>query len=274
MTLVSLARAGTPIGVLLARILRSLFSRPVVHYSISIIRDRGIDETALSFILSRHPAPSVFFVDGWTGKGVIARELRRAVIAFNAREGTTLPADLFAVADLCGAAQAATSEDYLIPSSVLGCTISGLVSRSILNDSILRPGDFHGCVHYQEWQSQDLSRWFVDAMMNEIENPRNYELRVQVMTDSDRAERRQRNEAFLHQVGSQFNVRDVNHIKPGIGEATRVLLRRVPDRLLLRDPLHEDVEHLRLLAEERRVPIEVDDTMPYLAAALIQEVGP
>src|SRR5262249_15380076 len=62
-TLVSLARAGTPVGVLLTRILRRRLRRTVRHYSISIIRDRGIDETALRFILRRHATESIVFVD-------------------------------------------------------------------------------------------------------------------------------------------------------------------------------------------------------------------
>ena len=98
-TLVSLARAGTPVGVLLSR---ALGGAP--HYSVSIIRDRGIDEAAVRFILERHPAASVVFVDGWTGKGVIARELAAAVATFNARTGAGLDPGLWAVADLCGAA--------------------------------------------------------------------------------------------------------------------------------------------------------------------------
>src|SRR5262249_17424452 len=129
----------------------------------------GIDETALCHILSRHEAANVVFVDGWTGKGVIARELVKSVHSFNEREGETLDPGLFAVADLCGEAeQSATTEDYLIPSSVLGCTISGLVSRSILNHAVLGPGDFHGCLYYEEFQPHDLSRWFVDVVMNEV----------------------------------------------------------------------------------------------------------
>ncbi len=83
-TLVSLARAGTPVGVVLKHILERVFDRPAAHYSISIIRDRGIDQNALRFILneaSRDPA-GILFVDGWTGKGVIARELKQAIHDF------------------------------------------------------------------------------------------------------------------------------------------------------------------------------------------------
>jgi hypothetical protein len=60
---VSLARAGTPMGALLARALRWLGRTDVRHYSISIIRDRGIDENALAFILRN-------------GKGVRRRDWR------------------------------------------------------------------------------------------------------------------------------------------------------------------------------------------------------
>src|SRR5262245_51077939 len=89
-TLVSLARAGTPVGVILGRILRQRLGRRVAHYSLSIIRDRGIDEIALRFILERHSAASVVYVDGWTGKGVIAEELRKSIVAFNERHDVAL----------------------------------------------------------------------------------------------------------------------------------------------------------------------------------------
>jgi Phosphoribosyl transferase (PRTase) len=46
-TLVSLMRAGTPIGVILKHLLTSVYGCETSHYSISIIRDRGIDQTAL-----------------------------------------------------------------------------------------------------------------------------------------------------------------------------------------------------------------------------------
>lgn len=270
--LVSLARAGTPVGVLLTRILRKQLGRVVAHYSISIIRDRGLDAQALRFVLSRHSAAAVVFVDGWTGKGVIAAELRKSVAAFNEREGENLSAELFAVADLCGVARAATGDDYLIPSSVLGCTISGLVSRSILNSTVVGPGDYHGCVYYHEFHGDDLSRWFVDAMASEIAKQNASACTVKEMTPAKRDDLRRRNAAFLRDVRERYDVRDVNHVKPGIGEATRVLLRRVPDRLLLRDLDHPDIEHLRVLADEKGVRVQADAALPFLAAALIREV--
>ncbi len=72
-------------------------------------------------------------------------------------------------------------------------------------------------------------------------------------------------------VRERFGTTDSNLIKPGIGEATRVLLRRRPRHLLLRNPALPEVAHLRLLAREKRVRVTVEPDLPYLAAALIQE---
>ena len=38
-------------------------------------------------------------------------------------------------------------------------------------------------------------------------------------------------------------------------------------------PEHPDVEHLRLLAGEKRVPVVVDPAMPLQATALIQDLS-
>jgi hypothetical protein len=282
-TLVSLARAGIPAGVLVGRVLRNLLGRRADHYSVSIIRDRGIDEIALRFILDRHTAGSVVFVDGWTGKGVIAEELGQAVGSFNARHGVNLDAGLYTVADLCGAAAfAATCEDYVIPSSVLGATICGLVSRSILNDSVIGPGDFHGCLYYEEFAAHDLSRWFVDEVYGEIARQAEGGELISGTTvhggltprrsPLSRSPLKETSVAFVEDMRRRFGVRDVRHIKPGLGEATRVLLRRVPDCLLVRDARLPEVAHLLVLAREKNVPTIVDAALPYAAAALIKEL--
>jgi hypothetical protein len=274
-TLVSLARAGTPIGVVLRRLLQTVHDRRVSHYSISIIRDRGIDAVALDYILQRHAAGSVAFVDGWTGKGVIARELHRAVGGFNRHRGVHLGPGLHVVADLCGAAAATASiEDYLIPSCLLGATISGLVSRSILSDTVIGPGDFHGCLYYEEFVAHDLSRWFVDELTDECyRQAASVEIATLATPSAADMERcRSLSESFVSRVRDRFGVSSPHHIKPGIGESTRVLLRRYPHLLLLRDGDLPSVAHLRVLAREKRVPVEMDTALPYLAVALIREV--
>ena len=81
--LVSLVRAGTPIGVLLKRTLKQKFNKEIKHYSISIIRDREIDENALKHILKFYPNSEFIFIDGWTGKGVINQQLKKSILQFN-----------------------------------------------------------------------------------------------------------------------------------------------------------------------------------------------
>ena len=79
LVLVSLARAGTPIGILLKRYFTEAYGVDVPHYSISIIRGRGIDKAALHYITELHPLANVQFVDGWTGKGAITKELQHNI---------------------------------------------------------------------------------------------------------------------------------------------------------------------------------------------------
>ncbi|MBC7860278.1 MAG: hypothetical protein H7Z39_16215, partial [Burkholderiaceae bacterium] len=79
-----------------------------------------------------------------------------------------------------------------------------------------------------------------------------------------------RSRAFMDAARKRYGIADVNLIKPGIGEATRVLLRRVPERLIVRDPDAPDVAHLRLLAREKSIPVTVEPALPYQAVALIR----
>ena len=271
-TVVSLARAGTPVGALLARALRGLGRPEVRHYSISIVRDRGIDQNALAFILrraGREPA-GLAFVDGWTAKGVIAEELRRALRHWNDHQPESLDELLHVVSDIGGVADvAATHDDYAIPSGILNATVSGLTSRSILNAAI-GPDDFHGCVFYADFRPWDRSNWFLDRVAAHFATAAPPAVR---RDPEERQERRRAMTDFLAHLHARYRVGNRNFIKPGVAEATRVLLRRVPDLLLLRDLDHPDVEHLRLLAGQKRVSVATDPAMPLRAAALIRDLS-
>ncbi|MCI0654814.1 MAG: cysteine protease StiP family protein, partial [Methylococcaceae bacterium] len=272
-TLVSLARAGTPIGVLLKHVLARYFGRDATHYSISIIRDRGIDQNALRYILERHDDKSLAFIDGWTAKGAIAAELQRSVADFNRIEGSAVSPGLHVLSDLAGEAEAAAGcEDYLIPSSILNATISGLISRSILISGQIGPSDFHGCLFYGQFRAADRSRWFVSKMLKTVEALPKAAL-AQETGPVDRAGLKAVRNRFLADIRTRFGVRDHNRIKPGIGEATRVLLRRVPHLLIVRDLEDRAVHHLRLLAAEKHVPVITDSRLPYRAVSLIQEIS-
>ena len=268
-TLVSLARAGTPVGVVLKHVLERGLQRLTAHYSVSIIRDRGIDQVALQHILAQgHAAESIVFIDGWTGKGVISRELATTLAKFNARHGTAIDGGLYVLSDLAGtAACAASCDDYLIPSSILNATVSGLISRSILNDAI-GPDDFHGCVYYQQFAAHDQSRSFADSLAAQAlalaDQPR------PPAAPSDKEQAAAVSRAYMLAALVQHGIGDVNMVKPGIGEATRVLLRRTPRLLIVRDAGAAEVAHLLLLAQEKNVPMVQDRALPYHAVSLIR----
>lgn len=269
-TIVSLARAGTPVGVILRHLVEHAFGGRPTHFSVSIIRDRGIDTVALREILSRgHPDRSIAFVDGWTGKGVITRELAAAIERFNAANATHLDAGLHVLADLAGtAAFAASADDYLIASSILNATVSGLVSRSILNDAI-GPNDYHGCVFFSEFEAQDLSTWFVDDVVSAaIELHTSHGLPAAEPVCAGTLARISND--YMARTRARFGITDANLVKPGIGEATRVLLRRYPERVIVRDPDDDRVAHLLRLASEKNVMVTVDADLPYNAVSLIR----
>ena len=85
--LVSLARAGTPVGILLRRWAAARHGLELPHYAVSIVRGRGIDPLALRHLAEHHDPARVVFVDGWTGKGAIARELADALAEHGDRFG-------------------------------------------------------------------------------------------------------------------------------------------------------------------------------------------
>lgn len=267
--LVSLARAGTPIGALLRRALAKL-DRKAVHYSVSIIRNRGLDAVAMGDILSCHKAENTVFVDGWTGKGAIAQEL-----ASNVAENfpSLIRAPLCVLSDLAGIADiAANNHDYVIPSAILNGIISGLVSRTILSDDVIDPGDYHGCVILDHLADQDISRWYLDEQMKDVEQnlstARPVPWNAEIKADASRA-----SQAFVREMSVRTGVKDRNRIKPGVGESTRALLRRMPERLFVRDPAQQDLRHLINLAAERGIIPEIDPGLLYSACAIIKTMG-
>jgi hypothetical protein len=263
--ILSLARAGTPIGVLLKEAL-SLLEIESVHYSISIIRDIGIDTVALDYITKYFVDDSICFVDGWTAKGVIGKELRDSVEKYNADRDTTISPDLFVVSDIGGTADySATYSDYAIPSALMNSTVSGLVSRTIKNSQT--EGGFHGCVRYAHLESIDRSKWFIDQICGEMSAD---DISEEVSFSPSQI--KEKASIFMKKVSDQYGVSDINRIKPGIAEATRVMLRRVPDTLIVKDIGSDDTAHLVQLAREKDISIVIDIDMPFGACALIKDV--
>lgn len=264
-TLLSLARAGTPIGVLLKRALK-LMNLDSVHYAISIVRDRGIDEVAMNYVTDKHQDESICFIDGWTAKGVITRELHGAVEKYNSDFGKNVSKELYVVSDIGGTADhTATYADYTIPSALMNSTVSGLTSRTILNEQTI--DGFHGCVVYRELSEHDKSNWFIDEIVSEM----SIDKLSDEITES-KVERQEMTKKYLARITEEHGVTDINRIKPGIAEATRVMLRRVPDLLIIREPGDPDVAHLEQIAVEKSIFVEIDPAMPFGACALIKDV--
>lgn len=265
-TLVSLARAGTPIGVLLKRFISSITNKPVYHYCVSIIRDIGLDLNALSYILKEHDDTSIVFIDGWTGKGVIGKQLQQSVNKFNSFNNTEVSSRLYVVLDISGTAYyGASHEDYLIPSAIFNSTISGLISRTIYNKQYLGENDFHGYVFYDYLKEEDLSVWFVDYMFNIMKS-------LNKTNKQEYSNLNNISNATIEYFKKDFGLTNINYIKPGIGESTRVMLRRIPDTLFVKSKNDYGVQHLILLAQEKNVKVIEKKDLFYNAVAIIKEL--
>ncbi|WP_408054358.1 phosphoribosyltransferase [Streptomyces sp. CMC78] len=269
--LVSLARAGTPVGVLMRRWARHRHSLDLPHYAISIVRGRGIDATALRWLAAHHDPADVVFVDGWTGKGAITRELAAAIEEFEAAGGPAgFDPEISVLADPGGCVRTyGTREDFLIPSACLNSTVSGLISRTVLRADLVGPDDFHGGKFYRELADSDVSGLFLDTVAARFD-----EVAGQVADEAKEllaADRAPTWEgwAAVERISEEYGIHDVNLVKPGVGETTRVLLRRVPWKILAKRGAGADLTHIRLLAEQRGVPVEEVDDLPYSCVGLI-----
>jgi hypothetical protein len=273
--LVSLARAGTPVGILMGRWARQLHGIELPHYAMSIVRGRGIDRLALEYLAAHHDPASVVFVDGWTGKGAIAKELTQALRDVADDGGPVFSDDLAVLADPGHSVRTfGTRDDFLIASACLNSTVSGLVSRTVLNPKFLGPGDFHGAKFYRELAGTDVSGVLLDAVTERFD-----QVRADVLAGTPALVASDRRVTFagwaaVEEIRQRYGIESVNFVKPGVGEATRVLLRRVPWKILVREPDHPDHGHLRLLAEQRGVPVEVVPDLAYSCMGLVRRVSP
>jgi hypothetical protein len=269
--LVSLARAGTPVGVLMRRWAQHRHGLDLPHYAVSIVRGRGIDANALRWLAAHHDPADVVFVDGWTGKGAITRELTAAVEEFEKAEGVSgFDPEIAVLADPGSCVRTyGTREDFLIPSACLNSTVSGLISRTVLRADLVGPHDYHGAKFYRELAGADVSVAFLDAVaarFTEVGDA--VDAQVKELLAADRTPTWE-GWAAVERISEEYGIHDVNLVKPGVGETTRVLLRRVPWKILARAGAGADLDHVRLLAGQRGVPVEEVADLPYTCVGLI-----
>ena len=272
--LVSLVRAGLPIGVLLQKALSDAsasYALASQHYGVSIIRDRGLDPVALQYILQQHPHSPIVFVDGWTGKGAIYGELQRSLAKitdkrqqaqlFHQGDGV-IP--LVTLADPAGVAWlSASNDDWLMPASLLNSTVSGLISRTLYRE----PSDgLHQAVYYDKLQPWDRSGEFIqtiDALRQQtpLSTPLTGKLLPIFATQS-----------VIDDLAARFAISNRNRIKPTIAEATRAILRRDPECVLVNEMADgQDTALLRHLCEEKNIQLIADTSIaPYQAVTIIK----
>ena len=272
--LVSLVRSGLPIGVLLQKALSDAsasYALASQHYGVSIIRDRGLDPVALQYILQQHPHSPIVFVDGWTGKGAIYGELQRSLAKitdnrqqaqlFHQGEGV-IP--LVTLADPAGVAWlSASDDDWLMPASLLNSTVSGLISRTLYRE----PSDgLHQAVYYDKLQLWDRSGDFIqtiDALRQQmpLPTPLTGKLLPTFATQS-----------VIDDLAARFAISNRNRIKPTIAEATRAILRRDPECVLVNEMADgQDTALLRHLCEEKNIQLIADASIaPYQAVTIIK----
>ncbi|KOY81976.1 cysteine protease StiP family protein [Lysinibacillus macroides] len=269
--LVSLARAGTPIGILIKRYIEKRYQVQIPHYSISILRGRGFDETAIRYIVTKHPLGCLQFIDGWTGKGAITNELRQSCQKFNAQYNTQLDADLAVLADPGHCASIyGTREDFLIPSACLNSTVSGLVSRTVLNLRFMDKDDFHGAKYYRELKAVDVSNLYIErivACFETVQQKIIEQLQIQASLPITWEGMKS-----VERIQQDFGIDHIHFIKPGVGETTRVLLRRIPWKILINPQHTAELEHILLLAQEKNITIEEYTNMSYACCGLIKEL--
>jgi hypothetical protein len=265
--LVSIARAGTPIGILMRRWYGLRYGLDVPHYAISVIKDRGVDLNAVRYLTERHDPAALQFVDGWTGKGVMTRVLTETVVPLGLDDTLAVLADPARCVPLYG-----TRDDFLIPSACLNSTVSGLVSRTVLNAEHIGPGDFHGAKYYRDLEPHDLSRHFVETVVSRFAD-----VAAEVAETWPRLWAGDRSPtwegwAAVERIAERYDIPDVAMVKPGVGEATRVLLRRVPWRVLIAPGRAGELAHVLALAEARGVPVEEMPGLPFSCVGLVRPV--
>lgn len=268
--LVSLARGGTPYGILVRKYIKYKFNLDIPHYSVSIIRGKGLDLNALKYILKLHKDSKIQFIDGWTGKGSITREISKSIESFNYENCTSIDSNMAVISDpaklckICG-----TREDFGIPTSCLNATVSGLISRTIHNEKYIGSKEFHGAKYLDYLEEHDVSQEFIDKVVDEFIsiNVSEEELTYEAIYDNYSMD-------ITYKIQEIYHVKSINNIKLSVGETARVLLRRVPRVILVKDKKSKDIQHIIQLAKERSVDVienEIIKNSSYNCISIIKE---
>jgi hypothetical protein len=114
----------------------------------------------------------------------------------------------------------------------------------------------------------DMSLWFINDIVNIVKN--------QDIVKNDLVKKNiqlnQYKNMYIERIMKKYNINDINHIKPGIGESTRVLLRRIPFLIIVKNIRNIAIKHIIQLSKEKDIKIIEDKTLPYTTLAIIKNI--
>ena len=250
--LVSILRAGTLTGILVKRYLKNKYNINVFHYSISLPNFDKQNET--KYILSKHKAKDIIFIDGWTGKGTATKKIEDFASKINDL-GTDLAvlSDSINICKFCG-----IREDIAIPQAPFNACVTGLVGIPITSSKYINKDDFTGSTYLEKLEKIDITNWYIDLIEQNFDyklcNSDNYKENVNPVEELSEL-------CFKYSVESK----DVN---PGINEAARAILRRNLKKLLVKDKSDIQVMQIVKLAQYKNIEIEEYNFKYYKAATI------
>lgn len=251
LVLVSIIRAGIPMAILIKRYLEHKYNVNIPHYAVSLVK--GLDDNAMKYILARHKAEGIQFIDGWTGKGTVTNEL-----VDSAKNYDGVDASLAVLSDVTGLAKyAGIREDFAVPSAPMNACATGLVSITIFNNDLVGENDFHGAMYLEDLESHDHSREFVDKVTKYLY----YESLV--VPAPEKAEVKLECPEVAKAIG-----KDMKKLNPGINEAARAILRRNLEELLVCDINDFDVQTIVHLARMKGVKVREYPLQTYKAISV------
>jgi hypothetical protein len=284
LTLVSIARAGTPVGILTRRALKRL-GVEAPHYSISLIRGRGVDASAIRSLLEHYPAERLLFIDGWVSKGGISETLRRDLQTHHAWVNLPINADMWTLSDpLRLGGWTATCEDLLFPHALLNAPVSGLISRTLSPVADQGETSYHRVALLEDdLGHEDRSRYFVDQVSalfprlcsisstgrsTDSSTPPLLTTEAPSVRDADAGASTLT--SLLMRLKNELGYEHPEAlIKLGVGEVCRALLRRSTTRLFVKSLDDPELLPVLDLAQRRGLTAEVYPTDPFLSIALI-----
>ena len=262
--LVSLARGGIAYGALCRRYFRKYYHADVPHYAISIVRNSGIDENALDYIVNKHGDIPIQFVDGWTGSGFIGRQLKKYIALYNQKHSTQIDSTLAVLADTSHISQiSGTREDILLPDCCLNATVCGLMSGIYAGEDVIGKEDFHGAVLFEQLQGTDFSRYYLESISSSLQKQ---ECKTECVFD-------EYGKKMSEKLSVELGISDKKKIRLGIGESTRAVFRSRISMILVKQPDDPKLKYLRRLSVDKNILIKEHDTGLYSCVAIIDDTN-